>query len=130
MTNSTSQLVREYASSVWFDAASCGGVRYRIVRISVGRKIELARRIREIGRRLEFLEAGNDARDKLEAMVLASEIDRVYLEWGLEAVEGLTVDGETATPALLIDRGPAELAAEILARIRSECGLSEDERKN
>jgi hypothetical protein len=61
---------------------------------------------------------------------LASEIDRVYLEWGLEAVEGLTVDGETATPALLIDRGPAELAAEILARIRSECGLSEDERKN
>jgi hypothetical protein len=35
-----------------------------------------------------------------------------------------------ATPAGLIEAGPVELAAEILARIKSECGLSEDERKN
>jgi hypothetical protein len=105
-------------------------VRFEIARISFGRRIELARRIREIGRKVEYLEAGSDARDKLEATVLAGEIDRVYLEWGLMTVEGLTIDGEAATPALLIERGPADLAAEILARIKRECGLTEDERKN
>lgn len=96
----------------------------------MSRRIELARKIREIGRKLEFHEAANDAREKLEAMVLAQEVDRAYLEWGLEAVEGLSIDGEAATPTSLIDRGPAELSAEILARIKSECGLNEDERKN
>ena len=55
-----------------------------MARISVGRRIELARRIREIGRKVEFLEAGQDPREKLEAAVLAAEIDRVYLEWGLD----------------------------------------------
>jgi hypothetical protein len=105
-------------------------VRYAIVRISLGRRIELARRIREIGRKLEFLEAGSDVRDKLEAAVLQCEIDRVYLEWGLDAVEGLEIDGEQATPGTLIEKGPFDLAMEILARIRAECGLSEAERKN
>jgi len=106
------------------------GVRYRIARISLGRRIDLARRVREIGRKLEFLEAGNDVREKLEAALLQSEIDRLYLEWGLEAVEGLEIDGEPATPETVIDRGPLDLALEILGRIRAECGLSEEERKN
>ncbi len=119
-----------YSSSLWFEAESSVGVRYRIARISVGRRIELAKKIREIGRRLEFLEAGNDAREKLEAAVLASEIDRAYLEWALEAVDGLEIDGEAATPAVLIERGPVELAAEILRRIQAECGLTEIQRKN
>lgn len=120
----------EYSSSLWFDAASCAGVRYKIARVSVGRRIELARRIREIGRKLEFFEASNDPREKLEAMVLTHEIDRGYVEWGLEAIEGLSIDGEAATPLTLIEKGPAELSAEILARIKSECGLNEEERKN
>jgi hypothetical protein len=119
-----------YASSLWFDSEVCAGARYRIARISVGRRIELARRIREVGRKIEFLQAGSDPREKLEAMVLASEIEHVYLEWGLEAIEGLTIDGEMATPASVIERGPAALAAEILERLKSECGLGEQERKN
>jgi hypothetical protein len=98
--------------------------------MSLGRRIELSRRIREIGRKLEFLEAAGDVRDKLDAAVLQGEIDRAYLEWGLEAVEGLEIDGEAATPELTIDRGPLDLATEILARIRVECGLTEQERKN
>jgi hypothetical protein len=106
------------------------GVRYEIMRVSFGRRIELARRIREIGRRMEFLEAGNDAREKLEATVLAAEIDRAYLDWGLAAVEGLQIDGVAATPEALVDHGPVELAMEILSRIKSECGMSEEERKN
>ena len=117
-------------SSAWFDAETCAGVRFRVARISVGRRIELARRIREIGRKVEFLEAGQDPREKLEAAVLGAEIDRVYLEWGLEEIAGLTIDGEQATPAALIERGPMDLAGEILIRIKHECGLSENERKN
>jgi hypothetical protein len=110
------------------------GVRYEIVRVSFGRRIELARRIREIGRRMEYLEAGgkleNGARETLEATVLSAEIDKAYLEWGLVKVEGLQIDGDAATPEAVVDRGPVELAVEILGRIKSECGMSEDERKN
>jgi hypothetical protein len=119
-----------YESAVWCDAESVAGVRFQIARISFGRRIELARKIREIGRKLEFLEAGSDAREKLEATLIGAEIDGAYLEWGLIGVAGLTIDSEDATPATLIERGPLELAAEILTRIKAECGLSENERKN
>lgn len=131
MTNSTSLSGSTgYESSVWIDAETVAGVKFRVARISVARRIELARRIREIGRNVEFLEAGQDPREKLEAAVLAAEIDRIYLEWGLEEMQGLSIDGEAATPAALIAKGPLELAKEILARIKRECGLSEDQRKN
>lgn len=131
MTNSSLHSDKaNYDSSMWFGSETCAGVRFRIARISVGRRIELARRIREIGRGIEFLEAGNDAREKLEAMVLSGEMERVYLEWGLVEVEGLAIDGEVAGPVALIEKGPTELAGEVLARIKSECGLNEDERKN
>lgn len=119
-----------HESFSWCDAETHAGVRFRITKMSLGRRIELARRIREAGRKLEFLDAGHDVREKLEAAVLEGEIDQAYLEWGLEAIEGLEIDGEAATPELLIEKGPANLAAEILRRIRSECGLSESERKN
>jgi len=119
-----------HESFAWFEAETHAGVRYRITRMSLGRRIGLARKIREAGRRLEFLEAGGDVREKLDAAVLQGEVDRAYLEWGLEAIEGLEIDGETATPESLIEKGPANLAQEILSRIRKECGLSESERKN
>jgi len=106
------------------------GVRYAIARLTFGRRLDLARRIREIGRKAEFLAAGTDAREKLEAAVVGAEVDRAYLEWGLLAVEGLTIDGEPATPQAVVDKGPLELATEILGRVKSECGLSEIERKN
>lgn len=120
----------KHDSWTWFDAETCEGVRFRVARVSVARRIELARRIREIGRKVEFLVAGQDPREKLEAAVLAAEIDRVYLEWGLEEIAGLTIDGEQATPQALIEKGPMDLAREILTRIKHECGLREDERKN
>jgi hypothetical protein len=130
MTSCISPSGNKHESSAWFDAETFAGVRFRVARISVARRIELARRIREIGRKVEFLEAGQDPREKLEAAVLAAEIDRVYLEWGLEEIEGLEIDGEAATPVVLIEKGPLDLAKEILARIKHESGLSEDRRKN
>jgi hypothetical protein len=120
----------EWSSTVWVEASCRTGVRYQIRRVTFGGRIELARRIREVGRRAEFLEAGTGAHDKLEATVLGAEIDRAYLEWGLIGVDGLEIDGEMATAGRLIDQGPVELATEILARVRAECGLTEDERKN
>jgi hypothetical protein len=130
MTSCTSRLDESYESTAWFDAGSRPGVRFSVARISFGRRIELARKIREIGRRMEFLEASSDAREKLEATVLSAEIDRAYLEWGLTGIEGLEIDGSAATPAAVIEAGPMDLANEILARIKGECGLTEDERKN
>lgn len=120
----------QYESVSWHDAESAEGVRYGIARISFGRRMELARRMREIGRKVEFLSAGDDAREKLEAAVVSAEIDRAYLEWGLVAVAGLTIDGEAATTLNVIEKGPMELAAEILARVKSEWSLGGDERKN
>jgi hypothetical protein len=134
MTNSTLHSGNAWESRLWFDAAAVEGVRFEIVRVSFGRRIELARRIREIGRKMEYLEAGgsleNGARDKLEATVLGAEIDRAYLEWGLVTIEGLEIDGAAATPETVVERGPVELAVEILGRIKAECGMTEDERKN
>ena len=61
---------------------------------------------------------------------MSAEIDKAYLEWGLVAVAGLTIDGEAASPTSVIEKGPMELAAEILARVKSEWSLGGDERKN
>jgi hypothetical protein len=135
MMSSTSRSLRSeaehsYDSALWFDAESAHGVRYAIARLTFGRRLELARRIREIGRKAEFLAAGADVREKLESAVVSAEVDRAYLEWGLLAVEGLTIDGEPANPQAVVDKGPLELATEILSRVKSECGLSEAERKN
>ena len=133
MTSSTLHSVNagaSHESSIWFDSAAVLGSRYRVRRVSLGRRIALAQRIREAGRKLEFLEAGSSGIEQIEAAVLKGEIERIYLEWGLEAIEGLTIDGEAATPESLIERGPLLLAEEILSRIKAECGLSQAERKN
>ena len=130
MTSCMSRLGEFYDSAAWHDAAAVAGVRYAVARMSFGRRLELVRSIREIGRKAEFLAAGSDAREKLEGAVVAGDVDQAYLQWGLVAVEGLTIDGETATPELLIEKGPVALTLEVLSKVKAECGLSEDERKN
>lgn len=88
------------------------------------------RRVRDLAARLEFFEAGRDARNEMEASLLGGEIDRLYLLWGLEEVHGLDLDGAPATAESLIELGPEELFNEALAAVKSECGLGENERKN
>jgi hypothetical protein len=66
----------------------------------------------------------------MEASLLGAEIDRLYMEWGVEEVRGLELDGQPATPASLIDSGPEDLFREALAAVKAECGLSDTERKN
>jgi len=105
-------------------------VTFVINRVSFGRRMELAKRVREISQRVEFLEAGNQLQEKIEANLLRHEVEATYLRWALVRIEGLTIDGEPATAESLIDRGPEELAHEIVTAIKGQCGLSEDERKN
>lgn len=105
------------------------GVRYAIRRISLGQRLELTKRARELCLRHEFLKAGN-AQEQLEASLSDLLVERLYLKWGLAELEGLLIDGEPASPSALIEKGPELLASEILASIQSELGLSEDERKN
>lgn len=128
--NYSSLLPEAYSSYLEFGSDAVAGVRFRIARVSFSRRLELVRRVRDFAQRIEFLEAGGDATEQFESSVLGAEIDRLYLEWGLQAVQGLVIDGEPATPASLIEKGPESLAREIVRRIRAECHLSEDERKN
>jgi hypothetical protein len=109
---------------------ACPGVEFVIGRMTFGRRIELMRRVRDLGARLEYFQAGQNAANAMEASLLGAEIDRLYVEWGLEEIRGLEIDGAPATPRSLIDSGPEDLFFEILAAIKAECGLSENERKN
>ena len=106
------------------------GVKYTIAAMTFARRVELMTRIRVLARRLEFLNASEDAASKMDAGLLRAEVDRVYLAWGLKAVRGLVIDGRDADPDLLAESGPEELFREALAAVRAETGLSEDERKN
>lgn len=106
------------------------GVKYTIAAMTFGRRVELMTRIREMTGRMEFLTASGEAGDKMDAGLLRAEVDRIYLAWGLKAIEGLVVDGRQADPALLADSGPEELFCEAVAAVRAETGLTETERKN
>ena len=72
-----------YDSVVSIESKAVPGVRFAIYRVSFGRRMELSRRVREISRKAEFLEAGTELHEKIEANILAQEIDAMYLQWGL-----------------------------------------------
>src|ERR1039458_10588868 len=83
----------EYTSFETTDSTVAFGVSYAVAKMSFGRRVELMRRIRELASRKEFVEAGDTPDEKMEAALLASEIDRIYLLWGLKEVTGLELDG-------------------------------------
>jgi hypothetical protein len=120
----------EYTSFETIDSTVAPGVSYAVAKMSFGRRVELMRRIRELASRKEFVEAGDTPDEKMEAALLASEIDRIYLLWGLKEVTGLELDGLPATPESLAASGPEDLFREVLAAVKQQCGLSEAERKN
>ncbi len=119
-----------YDSLITVRSKAMPAVTFAIKRMSFGRRMELSRRAREISKKAEFLEAGNQLHEKIEASILAQEVDAMYLRWGLASIEGLTIDGEPATAERLLERGPDELTREIVGAIKEQCGLSETERKN
>jgi hypothetical protein len=106
------------------------GVEFVIARMTFGRRLELMKRVRDLAARLEYFDAGREEKNRIEASLLGAQLDRLYIQWGLEEIRSLELDGEPATPQLLIDKGPEDLFQEILSAIKSECGLNEQERKN
>jgi hypothetical protein len=106
------------------------GVTFTILKMSYGRRSELMRRISELARRHEFLDASDRLDDRMQAALLESEINLTYLRWGLQSIAGLTVDGANATPELLAEKGPEDLFREALTAVRSQAGLTAEERKN
>jgi hypothetical protein len=119
-----------YESCVVMTATSQSGVSFTIRRISLDRRVELTKRLRDLFQRIEFLQAGGDARESMEAVLLATEVEREYLLWGLIEVRGLEIDGRPATPESLAAAGPEDLCREIVSAIKAESGLTEAERKN
>ncbi len=119
-----------YESVDRIDSKIARGVSYTIAKMSFSRRMELMRRVRELARKAEFLEAGEDPGENMDATLLHAEIERLYVFWGLKEVVGLDVDGRPATPESLADSGPEELFREALAAVRSATGLSAAERKN
>src|SRR4029077_11566613 len=102
------------------------GVTFVLAKISFGRRVEVMRRLREIAQKVEFLEAG-DAREKIEAALLTSEIDRLCVIWRRKEVRGRELEGDPATPEWLAAAGPEELFREAVATVKAECGLTETE---
>src|SRR2546425_10917686 len=99
-----------YSTSLEFESLAIPGVKFRLRRVSFGRRLELAR---VLGDRLEAieklaLEPESPARAAQTAL-LAAEIDAGHLRWGLAAIEGLQIDGAPATVDSLIEAGPQAL---------------------
>jgi hypothetical protein len=111
------------------DSTAVPGVTYWIRRVSLAQRIELLTGVRELLRRSEFLNAGAEL-ERTEAAIGAVEATKLYVEWGLARIEGITIDDAECTAALLVEKGPEDLCAEIAAAVQRELGLTEDERKN
>ena len=118
----------DYESAVQKESAVCPGVTYRVARMSFGRRIELMRLVKEVTMKFDFHEAAG-AVGNMAVAILSSEVDRLYIRWALKAVDGLVIDGLSATPETLLLDGPEGLLKEALAIIRSECGLGDEEKK-
>jgi hypothetical protein len=120
----------QYESTRTLSSRSCEGVRFTIARMTFGRRIDLMRRVRQLTSQFEFDRAGSSIDDRVQASLTAAAIDEVYLAWGLISLEGLNVDGRSAAPETLALCGPESLCREIIAAIKHECALNEEERKN
>ena len=119
-----------YQSEAIVESKLTSGVTYTIARMSFARRLELMRRVRELARRAEFLEGGQEPAGKMDAALLQAEIDRLYVVWGLRSISGLELDGKPATPEALAESGPEDLFREALAAVRCETGLNAEQRKN
>jgi hypothetical protein len=118
-----------YSSLSWHESKTVEGVRFAIRRVSLAQRLQLNQRVRELTLQHEFLKAGPTT-DQLEAAWADLLVRKLYVEWGLAGLEGLSIDGDTATVELLIDKGPEALVEEVVSAIQDEIGLSEEERKN
>ncbi|SRR5579884_1867710 len=131
MMNSTlhSPELHEYSSLVWHNSERRPGVRFATRQMSLAQRIALTKQVRDLMLRHDFLKGGDTA-DQLQATLGDLLSRRLYVEWGLAHIEGLSIDGTNATVELLIEHGPEDLTQEIANAIISDLHLTEEERKN
>lgn len=118
-----------HVSCCWKSSALLPGVSFAIRCPSLNERLRLTERIQQLCLRHDFLKAG-PSDDQLQAAHSELLIRKLYLEWGLLDVKGLSIDGLRATPKRVFENGPEALSDEIIEAIKSEFGLTEDERKN
>jgi hypothetical protein len=126
---SPSHRATRFESTRWHASTTMAGVRFAVREPSLANRIELTRQLHELTLRNEFL-AGGKEMEQLELALAELLVQKLLVEWGLAAIEGLEIDGELATPASVVESGPEKLVAEIATAVKSQCGLSEEERKN
>ncbi len=119
-----------YASERTFDSTALPGVRFVLYRMSAARRLDLLSRMGEFASQLEMLRASDALDDRVQAEALRLRIDLEYVRWGLKGLRGIAIDGVPAEAESLIERGPEALMKEIADRIRAECELTGEERKN
>ena len=71
----------DYESALRVESKAVPGVTFSILRVSFGRRLELGRRIRDLSRKAEYLEAGATDEEKIDASLLGYDIERIWLEW-------------------------------------------------
>ena len=120
---------RDHSTIRWCYSQSVPGVEFAVREVSLGERIKLTSQVRDLCARAEYLRAGESS-ERLEAGLNELLVKALYLEWGLVSVRGLRIDGKRATPETVICSGPETLSEEILAAIKAELGLTEEERKN
>ena len=120
----------QYESTITIASEVIEGVRFTVARMTFGRRMELMRLVRQLAAKFEFARAGAGLEDAIQASLLGAEIDELYLRWGFKGIEGLEIDERTANIESLIASGPELLCREVIAAIKRECSLTEEERKN
>ncbi len=119
-----------YDSTFTIQSSVAPDVRFTVQRVSVARRLELLRRVRDLTSKIEFYRAGAVLGDKIDASIASGEVETLYVTWGVVQVEGLLIDGIAATPESLVASGPEDLVREAADLVRTQLGLTEDERKN
>jgi hypothetical protein len=115
---------------IWKESVRVPGARFAIRRLTINARIDLLERVRNLSKKIEFLEAGGTLAERAEAAYSAALVDKAYLNWGLVAVEGLAPDGEELDIENAADWLPEELANEVISAIKQQLTLSEQETKN
>lgn len=116
-------------TAVWHASALHPAVHFAVRRVSLGERIALTAKLRNLCVKHEFLKAG-DTHDQLEGVLGDLLVKAAYIEWGLAAIRGLFINGRRAKPAEVVQSGPESLADEIVLAIKAELGLTDAERKN
>ncbi len=119
-----------YISTKRIESKRIPGVAFRIRRMSLAGRMRMLEEVWETTRKLEFHQAGESLEDQIQVQSISSITEAAYVRWGLEAIENLSIDGQEATPELLLQSGPELLTREVAEAVRAETFLSEDERKN